>query len=128
MDEALIYSDGGKNDEKGCYGSFLVTVNSEEKRHKEFTFEGAKTAPEAEAMTLIEALLYITKINIDFPNRINWAVALDAQWLHEHLTINGRKVKGKFQPTIKKAKRIINEQNITIVRISGEVMKEILGH
>ena len=128
MDEALIYSDGGKNDEEGCYGSFLVTVTSEEKRLKALTFNGAKTAPEAEAMTLMAALLYIKDINTNYPNNINWAVALDAQWLHEHLTVNGREVKRKFQNIIELAKKIIGENDITIVRISGEVMKEILGH
>lgn len=126
--DALVYSDGGKNDAKGCYGSFMVLVDGECRRHKTLSFTGAKTAPEAEAMTLMEALLYINKLNIDYPGRINWSVALDAKWLHDHLTINGRMVKKKFQPIITKAKKIVDENDIEICRVSGDLMKEILGH
>lgn len=127
--DALVYSDGGKNNEKGCYGSFLVIADGEEKRKKEFTFSSAKTAPEAETLTLIEALTYIKHIDTQVPGRVNWEVALDAQWLFEHLTADRkRKVAKKFVQLIDQAKIIIDEYEIEISQVSGGIMKRILGH
>jgi ribonuclease HI len=126
--EALIYSDGGKNDARGCYGSILITVDSDEKRRNTFNYPKAKTSNEAEVNTLRLALAYIQDIERDHPKRVNWTIALDAKFLFEHLTIPGRKISPKFQETITNMLEIIKEYDVTVIQITGKIMKSIIGH
>ncbi len=126
---AIVYSDGGKNDANGCYGSFMAVVDGEGYPAKTFTYKDLTTAPEAEVMTAMQALLYIQDLNNKHPNRVSWALALDAKFLFEHLTVKSkRKVAAKFAKHIAKAKQLVMENDVEVTRVSGEYMKVVLGH
>lgn len=125
---AVVYSDGGKNG-NGCYGSFMAVVDGEDYPHKRFVYDELKTAPEAEVMTMMQALLYIQDLNTRYPDRVSWELILDAKFLHDHVTGGGeRKVAMKFKSKIIEARKIIAENNVEVRQVSGEYMKLILGH
>ena len=124
---AVVYCDGGMNDLQGCYGSFMAVVDGEDHPPHEFEYQ-LKTAPEAEVETALNALNYISDLDFRYPGRVDWILMLDCLFLVEHLTINDRKVAKKFAKKIKAAKSIIEEHDIEVRQISGQVMKQILGH
>ena len=128
--DVRIYSDGGLNGQ-GAYGSFMITAEGDEKNHIVLSLEDhAVTAPEAELCTLMEALDYIKGIEAVVPGRCKWVIALDAKWLYEHLlAVEGeRQVAGKFVEDIDLAKTLIGYYDVGISPISGQMMKQILGH
>ena len=124
---AVVYCDGGKNDLQGCYGSFMAVVDGEDNPRHEYSYE-LKTAPQAEVETALNALYYIRDLDTRYPNRVSWVLMLDAKFLVGHLTVEDRKIATKFAKKITIARTIVEEHDIEVIQISGQVMKMILGH
>jgi len=125
---AAVYSDGGKNNLMGVYGSFAVVVNDDEVRHNHFEYENLKTAQEAEVETMLNALTYIQSIDQTAPGRVEWILYLDAAFVVGHLLNEKPKIAKKFQNAFRKARKLIKEHNVVIEQVSGYYMKAILGH
>lgn len=128
MVTAVVYSDGGKSKAKGAYGSFKVFTDEEMRRHKEFHYNPSSTAPDTEAQTLSQVMLYIEDIERQVPGAVEWAVAIDAEWLYGHLTNDNPKVAKKHRNVVEFLRKKLKELDVTLIQVSGDEMKLKLGH
>ena len=135
----IITCDGGsrgnhdKATESEGYGSFLIQMpNSPQRLDNHMTFGTGISNNEAEYMSLISALEHIQSsflaAGADL-KQIELTVRMDSQLVIGQL-VQGWKVKAQnLIPLAVKAKALIQDfGKVTFDRISGDKMKEILGH
>lgn len=123
-----IYSDGGKNKKDGPYGSYQVIYKGEVKKEQWFQYDASYTAPDTEAATLANAMLYAKELAERSPVKLSFDFHIDADWLYGHIVEYGRKVAKKHQPIVEKLRKLHEELNSTLVLVDGDEMKSVLGH
>ena len=123
-----IYSDGGKNKKKGPYGSYQVIYKGEVKKEEWFEYDASYTAPDTEAVTLANAMLYAKELAERSPVKLSFSFYTDTDWLYGHITKHGREIAKKHQSIVEKLRSLHNELGSTLILIDGDEMKSVLGH
>jgi ribonuclease HI len=135
MDTITIYVDGGcrgnhQLDGRQAYGSFAVFFQGEQKRHTALRFAKAETNNEAEYGALLAAIQYISDLkdraHCELPDI---QIKMDSELVITQLSGAAQVKAANLMPLHQAASAwLLSNPGVEIHQITGDEMKQVLGH